>query len=397
MTSISSIDANRAINSKAATYNAVKIQINDPKTNIPEGFQSNPMDEGVYNAVAIDVNRPSVEAGKNHSHKHSFYDYPCAECMVTSEFAPIHQIDVPALTLPLAYQANNFVNNRTLINAELEFEGEIEQEAVSVKENSVPEPNITTTEEQKNANDVNFQGLNFKANETKHKVEIVPAEDIKPLVDIPMVLSNLSDESFDVQAKQMEEIAKVSMEDPQKAVPYIVTEVFSELINIVKKETSSLEPPTENQIEIRQKIMVNELVKEQARAKKQDLAKIELPYKLDEQDIKEASSLSSMEQAERNKEYALYTMAILSKVYTDEVHRHTGNVVPLTDMPGVSAIVDALRNDSNSSVKIAAIDALRYVNRPEYKEEISSILNVVAEDSNPYVARNAAVALDNLN
>ena len=68
MTHIPAIEANRGINSKAATYNAVKIQINDPRTNIPEDFQSSPEDNGTYNAVAIEVNRPTVEAGKNHRH-----------------------------------------------------------------------------------------------------------------------------------------------------------------------------------------------------------------------------------------------------------------------------------------------------------------------------------------
>jgi len=385
MTNIPAIDANRAINSKAATYNAVKIQINDPKTNVPNGFQSNPIDNGTYNAVAIDVNRPAVEAGNNKEHQHyCIYDYPCAECMVTSELAQIHPIAIQSLTLPVAYQSTRLVNN------EVEFE--------EIPTKSVPEPNVVSTEDQKiSPKEVVFNGLNFKANDAKHKVEIIPAEEIKPIVDIPVVLSKLSDSDFDVQAKQMEEIAKVSMEDPQKAVPYIVTEVFSELINIVKKDTTNLVPPSEKQIETRQQIMINELVKEQAKTQNQDITAIELPYKLDEKDIKEASVLSSMEQAERNKEYALYTMAILSKVYTDEVHRHTGNVVPLTDMPGVSAIVDTLRNDSNTGVKIAAIDALRYVNRPEYKDEIAAVLDLAANDSNPYVARNAAVALESLN
>ena len=48
----------------------------------------------------------------------------------------------------------------------------------------------------------------------------------------------------------MEDIARASMEDPQKAVPYIVTEVFAELINIVNKDSSKLTPPSEKQIEI---------------------------------------------------------------------------------------------------------------------------------------------------
>ena len=391
MTNIPSIDANKAINSKAATYNAVKIQINEPKTNIPEGYFSNPLDNGVYNAVAIDVNKPSVESSKKDSkHNHCIYDYPCAECMVTSDFAQIHPIALQALPLPVAYQANNFVNNKTLVSTELEFDNEIE--------NNLPEPNIVKVEEQKtNPNELSFNGLNFKANEAKHTVEILPPEDIKPIVDVPKVISKLSDENFDVQAKQMEEIARVSMEDPQKAVPYIVTEIFTELINIVKRDTSSLVPPNERQIALREQIMVNELVREQAKSKNLDLSTVELPFKLTDADIKIASTLSSMEQAERNKEYALYTMAILSKVYTDEVFRHTGNVVPLTDMPGISAIVDTLKNDTNAGVKIAAIDALRYVNRAEYKEEIAAVLDLAANDMNPYVARNAAVALESLN
>ena len=401
MTRISAIDANKTINTKAATYNAVKIQINEPKTNIPENFHSNPMDNGTYNAVAIDVNKPSVEADAKSKHEHCFYDYPCADCLVTSNYAPIHPITIPTYSLPVAYQATNFVNNRTLINTELELEAEKQVPEIIEIENKevvVPEPEVVQVEDQKaEPQNVAFNGLNFKANEAKHSVEIIPAEEIKPLVDVPKVISNLSNEDFDVQAKQMEEIARVSMEDPQKAVPYIVTEIFTELINIVKKDTSNLVPPNEKQIELREQIMINELVKEQAKAKNQDGSKVELPYKLDKQDIQVATTLSSMEQAERNKEYALYTMAILSKVYTDEVHRHTGNVVPLTDMPGVSAIVDTLKNNMNSGVRIAAIDALRYVNRPEYQEEISAVLDLVVNDSNPYVARNAAVALESMN
>ena len=411
MTHIPAIEANRGINSKAATYNAVKIQINDPRTNIPEDFKSSPEDNGTYNAVAIEVNRPTVEAGKNHRH-HCLYDYPCADCAVTSDMAPIHHIKVPNLpVLPVAYQTTNFISNKTLINAEVEVEKKDESTALPTKNLveqepetgiviveeiiAVPEPNVTTVEEQKaEPAEVSFQGISFKANEP---IEIVPPVEIKPDIDIPKVIKNLTNTDFDIQAKQMEEIARVSMEDPQNAVPYIVTEVFNELVNIVKKDSSNLTPPSEKQIEIRKKIIINEIIKEQAKVKGEDPEKIELPYNVKEKDVQEASRLSTMEQAERNKEYALYTMAILAKVYTDEIQRHTGNVVPLTDSPGVSTIVDTIRYDSNAGVKIAAIDALRYLNRPEYKDEIVSVLSLAANDSNDFIARNATIALETLN
>lgn len=419
MTQIPALDVNRGINSKSATYNAVKIQINDPKTNISEDFKGSPEDNGIYNAVAIEVNRPTVETCNKHHHKNC-YDYPCAECMVTSDIAPIHPIKVPNMpVLPVAYQSTNFINNRTFINAEVEVEKKVaelegkeqlpsqtsEAEIVILEEfKTVPEPNVTTTEEQKlNPAEVSFNGISFKADNTnqseneKQVVEIVPSVEIKPDVDIPQVLSNLTNSDFDIQAKQMEEIARISIEDPQNAVPYIVTEVFSELINIVKTDSEKLAPPSEKQIEIRKQIIVNEIVKEQARTKNQDAEKIELPYDISENDLKEASVLSEMEQAERNKEYALYTMAILAKVYTDEVQKHTENVVPLTDLPGVSVIVDALRFESNPGVKVAAIDSLRYLNRPEYKEELTSVLTIATTDSNPYVSSSASMALETIN
>jgi len=405
MTNISALNPKMAVNFKAATYNGVKIQVNDPKNNIMEDFKGAPEDNGVYNAVSIEVNRPSVEAGKKQHCHHGFYDYDCADCIVTSDIAPIYPVKkLPVV--PVAYQATNYISNKTLINSDNLLNEDLvkkqdtdslpEAEIIITEELiAIPAPNLTDVEAEKKTNDeVKDVEVSFKA---KSDIEIVPPVEINPDVDISVVVENLSNKDFDIQAKQMEDIAKVSMESPENAVPYIVTEVFSELINITKMDTSDLVPPSEEQVELRKQIIINEIVKEQARVKGEDVEALELPYKITEKDLKEASRLSSMEQAERNKEYALYTMAILTKVYTDEVEKISGNVVPLTDLPGVSSIVDSLKNDSNPGVKIAAVDALRYLNRPEYKDELISILNLVVRDENPYVASNATFALESLN
>lgn len=393
MTQVSAIDINRS-----ATYNAVKIQVNNPQTNISDGFKLSPEDNGTYNAVAIEINNPKVQAGKKHNH--GIYNYPCADCMVTSDLAPIHAVSLPKLPV---YQTTNFINNRTLINAELGQKNSSKEIEETIKENktmpevesiviektvTVPLPNVTTVEEQK------AEAPAFKGD--RRPIEIVPSVEIKPTVDIPKIVKNLSSDNYDKQAQQMEDIAKISMEDPQKAVPYIVTEVFSELIDIVKKDTSNLAIPTERQIEIRKQIIINELVKEKALMEKKDLNSIELPFNISEAARKEAAVLSPMEQAERNKEYGLYTIAILSKVYTDEIQKHTGNVVPLTELPGVSEIVDTLRYDSNPSIKVSAIDALVYLNKPEYNAEIKSILSIASKEKDAYVAQNALRALETI-
>ena len=391
MTSISPVGAN---NTNASNYNAVKIQVNDPRTNIPEGFKSEEGDNGVYNAVNIEVNRPRVNAGVKRPEIKPVYNYPNASGIVTYDMAGI------APVLPVAYQTN-LINNRTLINAEIEFEGlenkkpkekdsevkdaelkNAEIDEVKAEAVKVPEPNVTTVEAEKS-------GLAFHGK----TVEIVPSQDIKPDVDVAKVVANLSDKDYDVQATQMEEIARISMENPQNAVPFVVKEIFMSLIDVVQKDTSNLTPPSPEQINARKKIIVNELIKEQAKTNGEDLDKIELPYTLTDAEKKSAATLTDMEQAERNKEYALYTMAALAKVYTDEVFKHTGNVVPMTDLPGVSTVVDTLRYNQNSGVKIAAIDALRYIRRPEYKDELISLFSLAARDENPYVAKNAIIAL----
>lgn len=422
MTHIPAVDANRMLPNKPANYNAVKIQINDPKTIIPEGYEKNPNDNNIYNGVDLVINRPTVEYVTKPVYSYPQAEEPVGYGMIYSQ----KMLDYPIL--PPTYQTTNFVNNRTFINAEIEVEGadlskksepelvgnpqtddkvlvredvvlieSIPVEDVEVEELSVvPQPELTTLEEQKaDAIDssLSFHGLTFKG---AKDVEIVPAEEIKPDVDVQQVVSNLASPDYDVQAQQMEDIARISMEDAQKAVPYIVTDIFNSLIEIVKKDTSSLAAPSEEQIDIRKKIIINELVREQAQAEGQDVSKIEVPYKLSEKDMETAMRLTSLEQAERNKEYGLYTMAILAKVYTDEVEKHTGNVVPLTDLPGASEIVDSLRYSQNAGVKIAALDALRYIKRPEYKDELSSLFTIVAQDSNPYVARNAMMALESL-
>ncbi len=358
MTRIPSIDNNNILSK--ANYNAVKIQINDPKTNIPEGFKINNEDEGLYNAVNIEVNRPAV----NVIPARMIYSYPNAE-KAENVTAPLELNSLPVP--PLAYQANLINNN--FFNKEIEADQ---------KKNNVPEPNVIDIN---NKNNVSFQAL-------PNVNQSVSRED-----DIKLALSNLSNKNYDIQAQQMEDIVKVSMQNPQKAKNLLISEVFDNLIDIAKVDSSKLTPPSEEQIQLRKQIIINELVKEEAAKNNKKTEEIELPFQLTEKDIQTASELSEMELAERNKEYSLYTMAVLAKVYIDEVEKTTKNIVPLTDLPGISTVVDTLRHAQNPSIKVAAIDSLRYIYRKEYSEELNSIFEIAVNDSNPYVARSAYSAL----
>lgn len=113
------------INNIPANYNAVKIQVNDPKTVIPEGFKGSIDDYSNYNATNIEINRPTVEVKKD-----SIYSYPDADEIVTFEKTQI---------LPI-YVAN--------IDPTKEASENIE-DAEIIEEISVPEPNITDLNSEK--------------------------------------------------------------------------------------------------------------------------------------------------------------------------------------------------------------------------------------------------------
>ena len=181
----------------------------------------------------------------------------------------------------------------------------------------------------------------------------------------------------------MEEIARISLDNPENAVPYIVREVFSSLIDITKKDTANLAAPTDEQVQARKKLISNFIVMENA---KQGQGQVKLPYQLTEKDFALANELSPMEQ-----------LLSLSLNIVSKVEKQTGNIVPLTDLPGSAAIVDALRFNPNSGVKIAAIDALRHIQRPEYKEELTTLYTLAQADSNPQVSMAAERALNRSN
>lgn len=317
-----------------ANYSAVKIRVNDAKT---YNFNDIKPDNGVYNAADIEVNRPSV------------YTYPDAKELITYQMAQVAPVNVPK-SLP------------------------------------VPEPNVTTPEAEK---ELAFHGINFKA--APAKPEIIPPAEIKPDVDTQKISDNLASPDYDVQAEQMHAIVKAVGEQKNSVNSYIVPEIFESLINIIKKDVSNLAKPTPEKNEARQKLRENLMAADKAIADGVDPKDFKMPNDMSDDEIKLALTLTPFELAERNKSYALAVTAMLAKAFADGVEEQTGNVVPLTDLPGASTMVDVLRNEKNPDVKMTALDSIRYISRPEYKDELITILTLAAQDEDPKVAQYAAI------
>ena len=358
------VDMNKAV------YSAVNINIRKPEVDAAKTV-SNPMvvnnDNGIYNAVKIDIDNPKINTDPKPA---PVYDYPEADGIVTYDMLTFNRIPLPAEPVE-------------------ETEEEIPEE--------VPAPNFTTVEaekdeiEEKKTPDVTTK-LSFRGAEpTVKKPEIIPSEPILPKIDITLVSENLASSDKDIQAQQMEEIVRMALLEPEKAKEYLVSDVFSGLIKITTEDATKLTPPSKEQIESRQKLIANIMAVE-----KDQKAINNLPYKMTDDEVNFATTLSPMELTERNKEYAITTLGALAELFIEDYQTKEGKIVPITDAPGISAIVDALRKDPDSGVKLAAIDALRHIQRPEYNDELSALFALAKTDPNPQVSKVAEKALAEL-
>ena len=207
-------------------------------------------------------------------------------------------------------------------------------------------------------------------------VEVKAPEAVAPQVDVNAFLGKLTSENYDEQANAMESIADLAQNSPQKATELLDVKVIDTLLGIMSKDSSKLAGPTPKQLEIREKII-----------NKQPVTEVETA---------EANTITPMEQAERNKQYSLYTTAILQKLYVSEVQKLNNTVVPLTELPGAAGIVEQVKNNQNPMVRASAVDALSYIQLPEYKQDLTTLFTISKNDKDPSVQEASTKALEKL-
>lgn len=208
------------------------------------------------------------------------------------------------------------------------------------------------------------------------KVEVEQPVPLTPQVDLNSFIAKLTNPDFEVQANAMEEIANMVKDEPQKATELLDEKVVNALNTIVNTDSSKLAGPTAEQITARQKLMKGE--------------------QLSDADKKLATTITPMEQAERNKSYAMFTSSIMQKLYGDEVAKLTGSTVPLTELPGAVTIVEQLKNNPNPMVRTSAIEALSYIQQPAYKQDLTTLFSIAKNDQDKNVQEAATAALTKL-
>jgi len=207
-------------------------------------------------------------------------------------------------------------------------------------------------------------------------VEVKAPEAATPQVDVNAFISKLSSADYEQQATAMEAIADLAQNSPKQAAALLDVKVIDTLLGIMQADSSKLTGPTPAQLQIREKIMSGKPVTEA--------------------ETVEANKITPMELSERNKQYSIYTVAILQKLYGSEIEKINSTVVPMTELPGAAGIVEQVKNNPNPMVRASGIDALSYIQRPEYKQDLSTLFSVAKNDKDVNVQQAATKALEKL-
>lgn len=320
-----------------ASYNAVKIDIHNPQVNTnPSKPPSEPVTAPIYGNVptasVYEVPKQSI-----YEPQANFNQPPTAPAM-------------PSIPAPVIIPPTIKTNTPA----------EPKKEEAPAAPTAAPET----------AQTVNTSDAPAKTVDVKAPVEA------KPAVDVNAFLARLANPDFKEQANAMEEIADMAQNQPQKATELLDVKVIDSLLNIMQADSSKLEGPTPQQLQIREKIITGKPVTEA--------------------ETVEANKISPMELAERNKQYAIYTVAIMQKLYGSEIEKTSNAVVPLTELPGAAGIVEQIKSNPNPMVRASGIDALSYIQRPEYKQDLTTLFTVAKNDKDLNVQEVAAKALEKL-
>lgn len=310
-----------------AEYNAIKINIVDPK-----------------------VNAPGSQAPSPYSYPQApVYNYPQAQAPVYYQPQPQPQV---------VQQQGNVVMNQPPMPTVMPQPQVINQQTVTPPPPSVIPPAPTV-----------------EAPAPVAPPEATPAA--QPTgVDVAGLTAKINSADLEVSGKAIEDIADIAQTKPEQAPQLLDTGMMEGLLGVIGKDDSTLEGPSEKQKDLRQ----------QAVSGKQ----------LSDEDMKIANTITPSEMSTRNKQYALFTTAILQNALIDEFKK-TNNMTPdIKDLPGMEQIVTTIKDNANPMLRASGLAALAYNARPEYKAVMKEIFELSKQDADENVQKVAAEGLAKL-
>ena len=184
-------------------------------------------------------------------------------------------------------------------------------------------------------------------------------------IDTDELINNLRSTDSKVREAAINKLAEYAQDEDVDVVKQVVTEpIMQTLVDIISQDTTGLQGPTEEQIAVAEKVARGE--------------------QLTPEEDKLSEDLSPRDAANQNRMFALYTLAMLQKFQRDEVDEYiasqkangqeTIEPLKLNDVYGYNTVANVIKNDSRPEVKVAAIQSLRYIARPEDEAVVKEVL-----------------------
>ena len=200
-----------------------------------------------------------------------------------------------------------------------------------------------------------------------------------PVIDTPVTTQNssISPESFagrlktndlDQQKSAIEEIAQYVKNEGTEGNELLDSTIFDALVDIINKDTSNLQGPSDEVKELRNKA----------------------PEDLTPAEKELAETPCEMEKAQMNKQFALYTISFMQERLNNELKQ----TLPLQDLPCIETIINTIKSDPDPKIRIAGISSLVHIAKPEYKEYLTTIFELAQADEDEKVKESAMKALE---
>lgn len=197
-----------------------------------------------------------------------------------------------------------------------------------------------------------------------------------PTLDTKAMAAEVNSNNLETAGAAIEKIADIAQHNPQQAKQLLDQELMESLLGVIAKDTTQLQDATPKQLELRQQLLEGKT--------------------LTPEETAEAQKISEKEMADRNKQYALFTVAILQDLLIKEFQAQNNVTPDIKDLPGMEQIVSTIKDSSSPMLRASGLAALAYNARPEYKPVMEEIFNLSKQDEDPNVRKVAEDGLTKL-
>ena len=342
---------------------------------------------GQYNAVKIDIHQPEVKTSEQIVDK-KLYDYPSASVYDTNapkkaSITPPFEVKpkeepTPEIPTPIVdensetndqstiyFDEGNSVDNEKNLNKNFEAHNPLNHQSVDKQKLA-----FGASEKIKKTDKTTE---NSKLPETKN--------DAAPIFNTDEVVKTLNSKDLKEQTIGLATIAFICEENPQIAKQFLNPPIVKALTDILKQDSKKLQGPTPQQIKLRKEVMEGK--------------------KISDEQMKIASQSSPMEMSERNKQFAIYTIALLDGILINEFDKNNKTSsekveLEMRDLPGMDDVINVLKTNPNPVLRTTAVEALFFVAKPQFNPVIKPILKAAANDKDIKVSETAKKALANI-